>query len=91
MEGVLKKLNMQSLYPYFEGQNITPDIVCLLSSSELKLIGITQASDMMRLRTECVKFGSNVIIKDTSKSGAPKFNIPKDVLVNFIESGFLIS
>ncbi|CAC5379302.1 unnamed protein product [Mytilus coruscus] len=35
MEGVLKKLNMQSLYPNFEGKKNTPDIVCLVSSSEL--------------------------------------------------------
>ena len=40
----------------FNDEIITPDIVCKLSSHEMETLGVSSREDMMRLRTECVKY-----------------------------------
>ena len=37
----------------------TPDIVCKLSSHEMEALGVSSRADMMRLRTECDKYGTD--------------------------------
>ena len=44
----------------------------------------------MSLRVYCSKYGRYTSKKLPSQSGAPKFNIPKDMLENLLEEGFTI-
>ncbi|CAC5358400.1 unnamed protein product [Mytilus coruscus] len=46
---------------------------------------------MMKLRTECVKYGTSAPNKINSECGPAKFDIPKSVLKNVLENGFKIS
>ncbi|KAK3108669.1 hypothetical protein FSP39_012900 [Pinctada imbricata] len=88
---VLRKLNLENVASKFELEKITPDIICKLSSPEFNMLGISNTRDMMKLRTECVKFASAQCGVVTDASGAPQFNIPRTVLESLIENGFIIS
>ena len=91
MERVLDKLDMCHLIQNFDSEEITPDMICMHSSSDFRLLGILNTCNMVRPRNECVKYGSQQPHKEQRQSGAPKYRIPKDALENLIESGFLIS
>lgn len=82
---VLQKIGLSHLYVNFEREKITPDIICLLSAQDMKTLGISQTTDMMKLRMECVKYGSN---KSKIQS---RFDIPKSTLQNLLDQGFKIS
>jgi len=68
------------MYMNFEKENITPDIVCKLSSGELEYLGISSRAQMMNLLTECTRYGISKPKRDYSENGCPKFEIPKFVL-----------
>lgn len=93
MAKILRKLHLETVQSKFEKEKITPDIVGKLCMAEFQMLGISNSSDMMMLRTECVKYGCGKLAKVhvSLQSGAPEFNIPKITLVNLLESGFLIS
>jgi hypothetical protein len=57
MASILKKQNLGVLIETFQKENITPDLVCKLSVSELNSLGVLNRSDMMKLRIECSKHG----------------------------------
>ncbi len=85
MSDVLDKVGFPHLYANFEREHITPDIICLLSAEELKTLGVTQSADMMRLRTECTKYGRNEL------PAQERFDIPKETLQNLLDQNFKIS
>jgi len=91
MLNVLQKLHIQEVYMNFEKEKITPDIVCKLSSGELDYLGISTRARMMKLRTECTRYGISKPNRDYPENGRPQFEIPKFVLQNLIENGFLVS
>ena len=73
MLNVLQKFNLQQAFPNFEREKITPDIVCRLSTHEMEILGVYSRADMMKLRTECVKYGTSAPNKINSECGPPKF------------------
>lgn len=88
---VLRKVELQEVYESFEREAITPDIISLLSKQNLQFLGIPNATDMMRLRAECVKYGKSKPQKIGGYSGAPKFDIDKLTLDSLLDCGFQIS
>jgi len=93
MKIILKDLDVEDyIARTFENQNITPDIVSCLSLSEFSELGINDRAMIMRLRVKCSVYGSKQPQQIVGISGgAPKFYIPKKILENFVEDGFLIS
>ncbi|VDI77572.1 Hypothetical predicted protein [Mytilus galloprovincialis] len=87
---VLRKAGLQEVYESFEREAITPDIISLLSKQNLQFLGIPNATDMMRLRAECVKYGKSKPQK-IGYSGAPTFDIDKLTLDSLLDCGFQIS
>ena len=59
MEQVLQDLNLKAYTKTFIDEKITPDIVCKLSSHEMEALGVSCRADMMKLRTECVEYGTD--------------------------------
>ena len=59
MEQVLQDFNLKAYTKTFIDEKIMPDIVCKLSSHEMEALGVSSRADMMRLRTECVKYGTD--------------------------------
>ncbi|VDI81380.1 Hypothetical predicted protein [Mytilus galloprovincialis] len=57
----------------------------------MEILGVSSRADMMKLRTECVKYGTSAPNKINSECGPPKFDIPKSVLKSVLENGFKIS
>ena len=92
MSNILKKLGLGHLFDKFESENITPDVVGLLSVSEMNSRGILERQDMMNLRIECSKHGVFVPVRSTSgdRCGAPQFDIPKEIIERHIEEGFKV-
>ena len=91
MEQVLVDLNLQAYTNQFTKEKITPDIICKLSSYEMEALGVSSRADMMRLRTECVKYGTDTPQRIDSQCGPPTFFIPKSILQNFLENGYEIA
>ncbi|CAG2202812.1 unnamed protein product [Mytilus edulis] len=91
MEHVLQDLNLKAYTKTFIDEKITPDIVCKLSSHEMEALGVSSRADMMRLRTECVKYGTDKPQRVRSQCGPPNFDIPKSILENFLENGCEVS
>lgn len=54
---------------------------------ELNMLGVYNSSDMMKLRTECIKYGP---MKNQTSSQEPKYNIPKEVIESLLQSGFRV-
>ncbi len=73
MSNILKDLNIGSpnILENFQREKITLDIIGKFKVSELECLGITCKSQMMRLRTECVKYGEKPPQKIYHKAGAP--------------------
>ena len=90
MASILKRQNLSNLTEVFEKEKITPDVVPLLSASEMKQLGVSNSSDMMSLRMECSIYGKRKPRRNRLGSGAPEFNIPKSILENHLEEGFKI-
>lgn len=92
MSYVLKKLQLTQFIPVFLTEKITADVVCKLSLQEFRQLGVIHNSDIMKLRTECAKYGSYCpkMCKKSNDVGAPKFAISKHFLGNLIDEGFTI-
>ena len=90
MSEVLKKVGLQHATDLFDQEKITPDIVGMLSRYELESPGISMSTDMMKLRLECLKYGSSKPEKTSSVSGAPKYNIDKFTLETLLDIDFKI-
>lgn len=67
----------------FTSKKISPDIVYLLSSHELRQLGVTNREEMVALRNECVRFGMNKPCKVSGFGGPPAFQIPKYLIWRF--------
>ena len=91
IEKVLEDLNLQMFCDRFKAEKITPDIVCKLSAHEMEALGISSRADMMRLRTECVKYGTDKPTRVHAHCGSPVYDIPKPVLENLLENGCIVS
>lgn len=64
----------------------------MLSTYKLETIGISNRSEMMKLRIECVKCGTSKPNRIHENSiGPPLFSIPRSTLENLIDNGFQIS
>ena len=92
MSNVLKELNIanKNVLENFKREKITPDIIGKLSVYELESLGLTCRRQMMLLRTHCVKYGCQPPTKFYQGAGAPKYDLPKNVIEDLIEDGFLI-
>ena len=66
------------------------DLVCKLPLHEMHFLGVTNAADVMKLRTECIKYGS-VPCQLTGHHDKRKFEISKALLQTLTESGFMIN
>ena len=62
-----------------------------MSSHEKEDIGDSNKADMLRLRTECVKYGTDKPQRVESQCGPPNIDIPKFILENFLENGCEVS
>lgn len=91
MDSVLDKLNFNSVLDNFTYLKISPDIVCLLSSHELRQLGVSNREEMVAFRNECIRFGIDNRSKVSSFGGPPAFKIPKHLKLNLIDEGFFIS
>ena len=93
MQDVLQKIGLDAVADNFLTQNISPDIVGLLTETEMKTLGISCKGDMMKLRIECTKYGSSKpnMTKSYNTCGPPMFVIPKTILQSLIEDGFQIA
>ncbi|KAL3871118.1 hypothetical protein ACJMK2_039137 [Sinanodonta woodiana] len=91
MFSVLKKVGLEEFAGNFDKQKVSPDIVCFLSAQELHQLGLSRKEEMVKLRMECIKYGANRLPRRSNKSGTPEFVIPKCILQNLIDDGFLIS
>ena len=91
MSNVLKELNIanKNVLENFKREKITPDIIGKLSVYELESLGLTCRRQMMLLRTHCVKYGCQPPTKFYQGAGAPKYDLPKNVIEDLIEDGFL--
>lgn len=88
---VLEDLNLHLFHDRFRAEKITTDIVCKLSAHEFQTLGISNTRDMMRLRNECVKYGTEKPKKVWPQCGPPMYDIPKTVLEMFLENGCTIT
>ena len=52
MVDILKKLNLEALKDKFISEKLTPDIILKLSLTELKILGLTDANDIMKLKAQ---------------------------------------
>lgn len=74
---------MQHATDLFNREKITPDIVGMHSPYELESLGISMSRNMMKLRLECLKYGS-------SKTEKTKYNIDKFTLDILLDIDFKI-
>ena len=89
MVDVLKKLNLEALKDKLVSEKLTPDIILKLSLTELKVLGLTDANDIMKLRIRCSIYISNSPQRSVSNfGGAPKLILSKNIFENFIEYDF---
>ena len=59
MEQILIYIGIRELIPQFEKESISPNIVNKLSLYEMQCLELTDRSAIiMKLRTECVKYGN---------------------------------
>ena len=91
MSNILVKMNLGNLSQRFTDENITPDIVCMLSLSELNRLGLRSHNEIMALRIECIKYSGGQPLKSQDVNFNVKFEIPREILKGFLEEGFLIS
>lgn len=90
MRHILEELGFGEYSRHFEEQDISPDIVGLLSAEEMKSLGIGNKSDMVKLRYACVSYGPRRPEQDFSRFGPKEFVVPQNVLENLLNDGFSI-
>ena len=90
MASILKRHNLGNLIEVFQKEKITPDLVSLLSVSEMNQLGINNRADTMKLRMECAIHGKQKPQRERPGSGAPAFDIPKSIVENHLEEGFMV-
>lgn len=81
---------MGYLVENFIREKITPDIVGILSSHDLQCLGVRCRNEMVVLRNECVKYGCQSPTKIYQEAGAPKYDLPKNVIEELLLDGFSI-
>lgn len=91
IEKILDDLNLHLFHGRFRTEKITADIVCKLSAHEFQALGISNTTDMVRLRNECLKYGTVKPTRVWSQCGPPMYDIPKTVLEMFLENGCTIA
>ena len=84
---ILNKLGLTQCVSKFLEEKISPDLVCKLSMYDMNGLGVYSSVDMMKLRTQCIKYGP--LGKQTCRLD-PKYNIPRQIIETLIESGFKI-
>ena len=91
MIDILKAQGLSECLELFRKEKITPDIVPRLSLADFQALGITNRQIIMNLRIKCCTYTSGVPMKvPGSNGGAPKFNIPQEILTDLIDEGFKI-
>ncbi|CAB3979267.1 tRNA (uracil-O(2)-)-methyltransferase [Paramuricea clavata] len=93
MESILRKLKLDYLIERFNIEKITPNLVGKLSLNEFKKLGVQNRNDIMVVRMECSKYGSNKQPRSRStrnECGAPMFEIPRSVLECYLEQNLKI-
>jgi transposase len=91
IESILRKLKLDYSIERFKIEKITPDLVGKLSLNEFKELGVQNRGDIMALRMECSKYGSNRPSRSTrNECGAPMFEIPRSVLECYLEQNLTI-
>ena len=91
MAFVLQKLNLENYIQMFNAEKITPNIVGKLSLADFKELGMQSHKDIMSVRLECVKYGSEIPRRNRIECGAPKFDIPKSMLESYLDQDFTIN
>ena len=91
MSNILEKMSLGYVSQRFIDENITPDIVCMLSLSELNRLGLRNHSEIMALRIECIKYSGGQPLKSQDLNAHVKYEIPREILEGFLDEGFLIS
>lgn len=84
---ILRKLNCDKLIYRFCQEKITKDIVCELSLEDFRVLGMVDRGVIMKLRGDCLKYGSRVPEK---MHGTKKYIIPKCQIETLIDEGFTI-
>ena len=87
IEKILEELNLHMFQGRFRDEKITTDIACKLSAHEFQALEISNTRDMMRIRTECVKYGTVKPKRVWSHYGPPIYDITKIVVEMFLENG----
>jgi hypothetical protein len=91
MESILNKLGLGRHANAFIEENISPDIVNKMSLYDMRCVGIYDRSEIMKLRTACLQYGtSKPFLVDGANGGAPVYNIPKSNLEILLDIGFTI-
>lgn len=91
MASVLRKLKLEYFIERFDMEKITPDLVGRLSLNEFKELGLQNRNDIMALRIECTKYGSEIPQRiSLNECGAPHFDIPRSVLECYLDQNFTI-
>ncbi|CAC5373769.1 unnamed protein product [Mytilus coruscus] len=88
---VLRKVCLLQVREMFRKENITPNIVSMLSKPELEYLGVTIQAHMMTLRMECIKNGNMKPVKTDGLDGHPKYHVNKNVLESLLDCDFKIS
>lgn len=61
----------------FGDEKITTDISCKLLAHEFQALWISNTRDIMRIRNECVRYGTFKQKRVWSQCGPPVYDIPK--------------
>ena len=82
MVDILKELNLELLKDKFISEKITPDILLKLPLTELKILGLTDINDIMKLKIRCSIYSGNSPQRKVSNfGGAPKFLLSKNMVL----------
>jgi len=84
---VLRKLGLEKLSDRFIEEKISKDIICKLSLEDFRTLGLVDRHVIMKIRTECIRYGS----KNSKKiQGTKKYVITKTQIQNLRDEGFTI-
>lgn len=88
MEEILFKLGFNSFVLWFNEEKIIFDFVCKLFKFELLSLGLGLFLDIMKLRLECLKYGSFVSMWGFDFKIC--YEIGEEVFENLMELGFVV-
>ncbi|KAK3085683.1 hypothetical protein FSP39_017802 [Pinctada imbricata] len=91
MESILIKIGLDNVTENFKDEHISPDIVCQLTTVEMKFLGVTNKLDMVKLRSECAKYGAKSPAKTIKGCGPAEYCIPEQLLRNLIADDFSVA